>query len=156
MASRIDSATRLISASPMTVYQAFAEPGAMERWLPPGNMTGEMLHFDFREGGSYRMRLAYGEPQHGRGKTSEDSDEVEVRLTRLEYGRRIEQEITFESADPAFAGVMRMIWTFEPEDVGTRVTIRAANVPEGIRPEEHDAGLNSSLGKLAGFLEVGG
>lgn len=128
----------------------------MERWLPPSGMTGEMLHFDFREGGSYRMRLTYAEPQHGGGKTSDDFDEVEVRLTKLDGGRRIEQEITFESADPGFSGVMRMIWTFDPEDGGTRVTVRAENVPEGIRPEEHDAGLNSSLGNLAAFVEVDG
>jgi uncharacterized protein YndB with AHSA1/START domain len=126
----------------------------MERWLPPDNMTGKMLHFDFREGGSYRMRLTYAEPEQGRGKTSEDSDEVEVRLTKLEDGRRIEQEVTFESEDPSFSGVMRMIWTFQSQDEGTLVTIRAENVPEGIRPEDHDAGLNSSLKKLAGFVEA--
>ena len=112
------------------------------------------LHLDFREGGSYRMRLTYAQPEHGRGKTSEDSDEVEVRLTSLEEARRIEQEITFESADPSFSGVMRMVWTFQPRDGATLVTIRAGNVPEGIRPEDHEAGLNSSLKKLAAFVEA--
>jgi uncharacterized protein YndB with AHSA1/START domain len=126
----------------------------MERWLPPDNMTGEILYFDFREGGSYRMRLTYAAPQQGRGKTSEDSDEVEVRLTKLEDGRRIEQEVNFESEDPSFSGVMRMIWTFQPQDEGTLVRIRAENVPEGIRPEDHDAGLNSSLEKLARLVEA--
>lgn len=154
MTSRTDSASRLISASPQTVYRAFAKPGAMERWLPPDNMTGKMLHFDFREGGSYHMRLTYAEPEQGRGKTSEDSDEVEVRLTQLEDGRRIEQEVAFKSEDPSFSGVMRMIWTFQPQDGGTLVTIRVENVPEGIRPEDHDAGLNSSLKKLAGLVEA--
>ena len=151
--SRIDSASRLISASPKAIYRAFAKHGAMERWLPPGNMTGTMLHFDFRQGGSYRMRLTYAEPQQGRGKTSQDYDEVEARLTKLEEGRKIEQEIDFASEDPLFAGVMRMIWTFQPESEGTLVTIRAENVPEGIRPEDHDAGLNSSLENLARFVE---
>jgi len=112
-----------------------------------------MLHFDFRQGGSYRMRLTYAEPQQGRGKTSQDYDEVEARLTKLEEGRKIEQEIDFASEDPLFAGVMRMIWTFQPESEGTLVTIRAENVPEGIRPEDHDAGLNSSLENLARFVE---
>ena len=72
----------------------------MERWLPPDNMKGAMLQFDFRQGGSYRMRLTYAEPQQGRGKTSEDYDEVDLRLTKLEDGRKIEQEIEFESEDP--------------------------------------------------------
>lgn len=153
MTTRIDSASRLISATPTAVYRAFAAPGAMEQWIPPSNMTGTMLHFDFREGGSYRMRLTYAEPQKGRGKSSEDSDEVEVRLTKLEDGQRIEQEVTFESEDPAFSGIMRMIWTFQSEEDGTLVTVRAENVPEGIRPEDHEAGLNSSLKNLAGFVE---
>jgi uncharacterized protein YndB with AHSA1/START domain len=156
MPTRIDSASRLLSASPQAVFRAFAEPGAMERWLPPDTMTAEMLHFDFREGGSYRMRLSYAEPGQGRGKTSEDSDEVEVRLTKIEDGRRIEQEVTFESADPSFSDVMRMIWTFQPHDEGTLVTIRAENVPEGIRREDHDAGLNSSLENLARLVEAQG
>ena len=156
MSPRVDSASRLISASPQAVYRAFSEPGAIQRWLPPVGMIGKMLHFDFREGGSYRMRLTYAEPEQGRGKTSEDSDEVEVRLTKLEDGRRIEQEVTFESEDPSFSGVMRMVWTFQPQDEGTLVTIRAENVPEGIRPEDHDAGLNSSLEKLAGLVDAQG
>ncbi|MEN9936338.1 MAG: hypothetical protein RLZZ387_2917 [Chloroflexota bacterium] len=154
MTLRSDTASRLIFASPETIYRAFAEPGAMERWLPPNTMKGTMLHFDFREGGSYRMCLTYAEPPQGRGKTSEDADEVEVRLTKLEDGRRIEQAISFETQDPAFAGIMRMIWTFQPQDNGTLVTIRAENVPQGIRPEDHDAGLNASLKNLAGFVEV--
>lgn len=125
----------------------------MERWLPPGNMTGTMLHFDFRQGGSYRMRLTYAEPQQGLGKTSKDYDEVEARLTKLEEGRRIEQEIHFDSEDPSFAGVMHMTWTFQSQNEETLVTVRAENVPEGIRPEDHDAGLASSLENLARFVE---
>ncbi len=125
----------------------------MEQWIPPNDMTGSMVHFDFREGGSYRMRLTYSEPQQAQGKTSEDSDEVKVRLTRLEDGRRIEQEVIFESDDPAFFGIMRMTWTFQPEGNGTLVTIRAENVPEGIRAEDHEAAFNSSLENLATFVE---
>ncbi len=156
MSLRVDSASRTISASPGKVYRAFAEPGEMERWLPPRNMVARMLHFDFRQGGSYRMLLTYKEPQQGTGKTSDDSDEVEVRLTRLEPGKRIEQEVVFESDDPAFSGIMRMVWTFQPEGDGTLVTVRAENMPSGINPEDHEAGLNASLDNLAAFVEAGG
>lgn len=153
MSTRVDSASILIMASPEAVYRAFSEPGAMERWLPPPNMTARMLRFDFREGGSYRMRLTYAGPRQGRGKTSEDADEVEVRLTKLEAGRTIEQDVRFQSEDPAFSGTMRMMWTFHPEGGGTRVVIRAENVPEGIRPADHETGLKSSLDNLAQFVE---
>lgn len=154
MKTRIDSASRLIYASHSDIYQAFALPGSMEQWLPPGNMTGKMLHFDFRVGGSYRMRLTYKDSHDGRGKTSDNSDEVRVQLVSLEPEQRIVQEINFDSDDPSFAGTMRMTWTFEPSDGGTRVTVRAENVPEGIRPEDHQAGLDSSLANLARFTET--
>jgi uncharacterized protein YndB with AHSA1/START domain len=124
----------------------------MERWVPPKNMTARMLHFDFREGGSYRMRLTYKNPETGRGKTSEDADEVEVRFVKLINPKRIEQEVIFESDDPAFSGVMRMTWMFDGGKDGTLVTIRAEDVPRGIRPEDHEAGMTSTLDNLASFL----
>lgn len=150
---RVDSASLRIAASPEVIYEAFAKEGAMEQWLPPSNMIGKMLHFDFRSGGSYRMLLTFRDAENGIGKTSQDSDEVEVRLIRLEEGKRIEQEVVFESDDPAFAGAMRMVWTFQPENGGTIVTVRAENVPRGIRSEDHDAGMKSSLENLATFVE---
>jgi len=79
------------------------------------------------------MRLTYTDLAQAEGKTSEDSDEVEVHLTRIDDERMIEQEITFQSDDPAFSGVIRMVWTFEPEANGTFEAIRAENVPAGIR-----------------------
>ena len=98
------------------------------------------------------MRLTYKEPEHGRGKTSDNADEVEVRFVRLVEAKHIEQAVTFESNDPAFSGVMRMTWTLDPARSGTIVTIRAEDVPEGIRPEDHHAGMHSTLDHLASFL----
>ena len=150
---RIDSASRRMASSPEVIYRAFSKSGAMEQWLPPSNMIGKSLHFDFRSGGSYRMRLTFRDVEDGTEKTSQDSDEVEVRLIRLEEGKRIEQEVSFESDDPAFAGVMRMVWTFRPENGGTIVTVWGENVPSGIRAEDHEAGMNSSLENLAAFVQ---
>lgn len=152
-APRVDSASRLIQASPAAVFRAFAEPGAMEQWLPPGNMVGEMLYLDFRDGGSYRMRLTYIDSRQGHGKTSADFDEVRVHLTKVVNEERIQQEVVFESGDPAFSGIMRVTWTLQPERAGTLVSVRTENVPAGIRPEDHAAGLNSSLENLAAFVE---
>jgi uncharacterized protein YndB with AHSA1/START domain len=153
---RVDAASRWMSASPDAVYRAFSEPGAMEQWLPPDDMSGEMLDFDFREGGAYRMRLGYAEPHRGHGKTSEGADDVAVRLTRLVPGRSIEQEIVFESEDPAFAGRMRMTWSLAPDGDGTLVAVRAEDVPEGIRPDDHVAAMTASLDQLARFLGASG
>ena len=155
MTQRIDTSSLLIRAPSSKVYEAFSSPGAMEEWLPPPNMTGKMLAFDFRPGGRYRMRLTYKEPSQGTGKTSSDSDEVEVRLAQIDPGYRIVQEVDFESDDPSFGGTMRMTWIFESTDHGTLVSVRAENVPKGIRAEDHQAGLDSSLANLARFVERG-
>lgn len=154
MTKRIDTAARLINAPASRVYQAFASPGAMERWLPPAGMTGSMLDFDFREGGSYRMRLTYNGPAHGPGKTSDDADEVAVRLIKLVRDRRIEQRVTFESGDPAFSGKMRVTWSLDPVEGGTLVSVRCEDVPPGITAADHEAGLTSTLRNLTAYVET--
>jgi uncharacterized protein YndB with AHSA1/START domain len=116
-------------------------------------MIGTMLEFEFREGGVYRMRLTYNAPQHAPGKTSKDADEVEVRFVKLVPHERIEQAVTFERDDPAFAGEMRITWALESGQDGTLVTVRCEDVPAGIRPEDHRAGLTSTLNNLAAFVE---
>lgn len=155
MSKRVDTASRLIRASASTIYQAFATADAMKAWLPPRGMTATMLAFTFREGGMYRMRLTYNEPQHTPGKTSEDADEVEVRFVKLVPHERIEQAVTFESDDAAFSGEMRIAWILEPAQNGTIVTVRCEDVPVGIGAEDHQAGLKSTLSNLAAFVERG-
>ena len=48
---------------------------------------------------------------------------------------------------------MTMAWELTAVDAGTRVDIRADDVPAGISPEDHAAGLGSSLANLATYLE---
>jgi Activator of Hsp90 ATPase homolog 1-like protein len=60
--------------------------------------------------------------------------------------------VEFESDDPAYSGTMRMTWSLDPVEAGTRVEIRAEDVPPGISAEDHAAGLASSLRKLADYL----
>ena len=155
MAKRVDSGSKLIRASASTIYRAFSTPDAMETWLPPQGMTGSMLAFAFREGGMYRLRLTYREPRHVPGKTSQDADEVEVRFVKLVADERIEQAVKFNSKDSAFSGEMRITWTLESLPSGTLVTVSCEDVPPGIRPEDHQAGLESTLKNLAAFAERG-
>ena len=48
---------------------------------------------------------------------------------------------------------MIMTWELSAEDSGTRVEIRADNVPPGITSKEHEVGMASSLANLATFVE---
>jgi uncharacterized protein YndB with AHSA1/START domain len=150
---RTDTASLVVAAQPDAVYRAFAAPGALMAWLPPGGMTGRVLEYDFRVGGRYRIELSYGEAApEGVGKTTGRADVSTGRFLALEPGRRIVQSVEFESVDAVFAGEMVMTWSFEPLPSGTRITVTAENVPPGISQADHDAGLRSSLENLAGYL----
>jgi uncharacterized protein YndB with AHSA1/START domain len=150
---RTDRASRLIKAPLAKLYRAFVDPEALARWLPPEGMTGEMLAFDARAGGGYTMALRYEDSDHARGKTSDDTDVVAVRFLKLVPEKLILQAADFVSEDPAFAGTMTMIWSFEAAGDGARVAITCENVPAGIRKHDHVAGLKSSLANLAAFVE---
>jgi len=80
-----------------------------------------------------------------RGKTREREDRYTARFVELTPPRRIVEAITFDAVDPAFSGEMTMEVTFEAEDGGTSVTIVFKDIPSGIRPEDNEAGTQSSL-----------
>ena len=150
--SRIDQASRLIEASPETIYDAMTDASALCAWLPPQGMSGEMLAFDPRPGGHYKMVLRYDEPDAS-GKSGGNEDIVEVRYGDLVPGALVAQMVDFVSDDPAFSGTMEMSWLLEARPDGTLVTIRATNVPSGIDAGDHAEGLASSLENLARYVE---
>lgn len=87
------------------------------------------------------------------GKSAADSDVVEVRFIDIVVGVRVVQAAEFVSDDPAYAGTMTMTWEVADVNGGTRVDITADHVPDGISPEDHAAGLTSSLVNLADYLK---
>ncbi|WP_077326383.1 SRPBCC domain-containing protein [Virgibacillus siamensis] len=150
---RTDSASRVILATPQTIYQAFLNPEALVSWLPPKGMSGHIDMFDPREGGTYRVILTYEIDHLTPGKTSENTDVAQGNFLELIPDKRIVQSVTFDSEDPAFSGEMTQKWLFETYSEGTKVTIVCENVPEGIKKEDHDTGLRSTLENLAIFTE---
>jgi uncharacterized protein YndB with AHSA1/START domain len=146
--------SRVIKASPRSLYRAFLDPRAIASWRRPEGMTARIFAFDPREGGGYRMALDYVDPGSGvRGKTSERSDAFTGRFVTLVPDEKLVEEIDFESDDASFAGTMRMTTMFEAVPDGTRVTVLVENAPPGIKPADHDAGIRSSLANLAAFVE---
>lgn len=151
--SRTDSASQVVAAAPDRAYGALVDPEALLAWLPPTGMSARFERFDLRPGGSYRLVLTYADASSAPGKATTDSDMVEARIVEAVPGFRLVQAVDFVSDDPAFAGTMTMTWEVTAVDGGSRVDIRAGNVPAGISAEDHAAGLASSLAKLATFLE---
>src|SRR3954452_5739631 len=150
---RRDSASRVIAAPPAQVFAAFVDREALSAWLTPDGMTGRFERFDPRPGGSYRLVLTYADASSAPGKTSSDTDVVEVRYVDIVPDVRVVQAVDFVADDSAFAGTMTMTWEVVAVDGGTRVEITADNVPDGISEEDHAKGLASSLSKLAEYVE---
>ncbi len=151
--SRTDRASLLIHLDQAKVFEALVDRDALQTWLPPKGMRGRFERFDMRDGGSYQLVLTYDAGSQAPGKSSADSDVTQVRIVRLVQGERLEQEVEFESDDPAFQGTMHMDWILEGGEEGTDVQIEARNVPDGIAARDHAAGLTSSLANLSAFLE---
>ena len=97
--------------------------------------------------------LTYDDTSAAAGKATADSDIVEARFVDIVPGARVVQAVDFVADDPTFAGTMTMTWEVTATDGGTRVDIRADDVPSGISAEDHAAGLASSLANLAAHVE---
>jgi len=149
---RTDRAARVVDAPVARVFDALVDRDDLLAWLPPGGMTATFERFDATPGGSYRLLLTYDDPRGAPGKSSADSDVVEVRYLDIVPDDRVVQAVDFVSDDPAFAGTMTMTWQVQAVDGGTRVEITAADVPDGIAADDHAAGLASSLENLARHL----
>jgi uncharacterized protein YndB with AHSA1/START domain len=148
---RTDTAVRVITATPDAIYEAFIDPKALAKWLPPAGMSGHIETFEPRPGGHYRMTLTYDDATTG-GKSGGNADVVEGRFVDLVPGQRVVQQVEFASDDPAFAGIMTMTWSLASVPGGTEVTVTADNVPDGISKQDHADGMASSLANLAAFL----
>lgn len=154
--SRTDRASRVIAAPPAAVYGALLDREALEAWLPPNGMRGRVEQWDPRPGGGFRMVLTYLDPANSPGKSSDATDVVEVGFADLVPPQRVVQRAVFEADDPSYAGTMTLTWLLAAAADGTEVTVTATDVPPGIDPADHEAGIASSLANLASYVETAG
>lgn len=143
-----------IKATPEALYRAFTDPTYLAVWQAPGDMTGKVHSFDYRVGGGYQMSLYYPSTETNfPGKTADREDRYTARFVELTPPSKIVEAITFDTVNPAFKGEMIMEATFEAENGGTTVSLFFQNIPPGIRPQDNEAGTQSSLEKLARYVE---
>lgn len=151
---RSDTVSRVILAAPRTLYRAHLDPEMMANWRLPEGMRAEILAFDGRLGGGYRMALHYLDDGAGQlGKSAPGVDRFTGTFEELVPDEKIVEHIQFETSDPAFAQPMTITTTLRAVRDGTKVTVEATQVPAAISSEDHQTGMTSALRNLAMLTE---
>mgnify|MGYP000712269161 CR=1 FL=1 len=134
---------RVLRAPAERVFQAFVDPDAMAKWLPPHGFTGRVHSMDARVGGGYRMsftQLSNGQT-HSFGGT----------FLEFEPGVRLRHTDRFD--DPNLPGEMVTTVSFRTVSVGTELSIEQSGIPDPIPPEACCLGWQESLQLLALLVE---
>lgn len=145
--------TRWIDAVPARVYAALLDPDAVRQWMVPDGMTSEVLAFDAREGGTFRITLTYAAPTTT-GKTTTQSDTFHGRFVRLVPGAEVVQAVEFETDDPAMHGEMTITYQLTAAGGGTELTGTHEHLPAGVSPADNELGWSMSIAKLARLVEA--
>ncbi len=135
---------RVFKAAPEKIYQAFIDPEAMVKWLPPNGFTGKVDHVDARVGGTYKMSFT----NFGKGMAHSFGG----KYLELVPGELIKHTDKFD--DPNMPGEMTVTITFKKVMVGTEVNIVQEGVPAVIPPEACYLGWQESLNLLALLVEA--
>lgn len=138
---------RILKAPPERVYQAFLDPDALAKWMPPNGFTGNVHQMDPKVGGTYRMSFS----TINRGWTSFFGGTYE----ELKPHERIVMTDRFE--DEALKHIeLKVTATLKAVPEGTELTI----VQEGISkmPKEMSSGApegwKQSIENLARLVEA--
>lgn len=134
------------------VYRALLDPGAVQQWMVPEQMTSSVHLFEAHEGGGFRISLTYDLPTAA-GKTNPRTDTFSGRFVRLVPDTEVVQVIEFETDDPTMQGEMTVTYTLADADGGTDLVGRHENLPEGVPPADNELGWRMSLDKLARLVE---
>jgi uncharacterized protein YndB with AHSA1/START domain len=139
-----------VAAPPAVVYQALIDVEAVASWRVPDNMSCEVLEWDPREGGRFRVSLTYAGEEAG--KSGGHTDTYHGHFVELVPDERVVEVTEFETDDPALRGEMTMTTTIKPIAGGSVVTLRHNDVPDAVRPEDNEVGTRMALTKLAALL----
>jgi uncharacterized protein YndB with AHSA1/START domain len=135
---------RVFRCRPEKVYNAFLDPAAMCKWLPPNGFTGTVDHVDARVGGTYKMSFA----NFGSGSGHSFGGEY----LELVPNEKIVNTDRFD--DPNLPGEMVTTVTFKAVSVGTEVNVEQTGIPAAIPAEACYLGWQESLTLLALLVEA--
>ena len=143
---------RRIEAPRSAVYAALLDPAAIAAWRVPSGMTSQVLVFEPREGGRFRVSLTYDAPI-GAGKTTTHTDTYHGRFVRLVPDELVVEVVEFETEDPALQGEMTITTTLVDADGGTELIGVHEGLPSGVAPADNEMGWQESLARLAALVE---
>jgi len=139
---------RVLKAPPERVYQAFLDPDALAKWIPPHGFTGHVHHLDARVGGTYRMSFS----TINRSWTQSFGG----RYLELKPYEKIVHTDRFEGDVPGFPSDHEMVVTITLRAVagGTEVSIRQEGIPPGPAGDGAPEGWTQSMENLARLVEA--
>lgn len=129
----------VFSASLEVVYNAYLNPDAMAKWLPPHGFIAKIHHHEAREGGTYRMtfvEIATGVENSFGGKYLELIPNKLIRSTDI-----------FD--DPNLVGEMEVTVEFTQVSLGTELKIVQRGIPDVIPLDACYIGWQQSMALLA-------
>jgi len=135
---------RRLAYAPEKVFAAFAEAELLERWLTPSpEIRLTVLHFDFREGGSYRF--AYHVPEAA-------TVIVAGSFSVINPPSRIVFSWVIEPPDE-HAGIQSEVSVaITPDDSGSELVIRHDKLGRTDAIERHSAGWRGAVDQLRELL----
>lgn len=136
---------RVFKAPRERVFNAFLDPDALAKWMPPNGYTAHMYKFEPKVGGTYRMSFS--------SLDKKDTHFFGGKFLEIKPYERLHYTDKFESEDPAMKGEIKVTVTFKDVPGGTEVRIVQEGVPKKIPLEGAVLGWTQSLENLARLVE---
>jgi uncharacterized protein YndB with AHSA1/START domain len=107
-----------IKAPRALVYRALLDAEAVAKWMVPEGITSQVIEFDPRQGGRFRISLTYDAPT-ATGKTTAHTDTHNGRFVSLVKDESVVETIEFETTAPEMQGKMMITITLADAEGGT-------------------------------------
>lgn len=135
---------RVLRAPPERIYQAFLDPDAYAKWLPPDGFVGQVHKMESKVGGTFRMSFST--------VSKSWTNFFGGTYTELVPNRRIVHTDHFETDDPMMKGEMKVTIILTPVEGGTEISITQEGIPQPVASGS-PYGWAQSLDNLARLVE---
>jgi len=137
---------RVFKAPRERVFNAFLDPDAMAKWIPPNGYTAHVYKWEPKVGGTYRMSFS--------SLDKKDTHFFGGKYLEIKPNERLRYTDKFESDNPEMQGEIKVTVTFKDVPGGTEVRILQEGLPKVIPIEGAMLGWSQSLENLARLVEL--